>query len=568
MIRQAKRLCYRSMCACAIGLLSTWCCPANAFEPDLQAIDKNENGVIEPAEIPVRDLTVISRYASLVGLEIDQAMPIPALERGRNRYLDSLDGGSEELRLAGKREFGRLRQSTVRPFGNVGNFVDSYTSGVRKGTIVTFQKFDANRDGLLTREELSVSYRYYGQLWMRGDRDGNGVLTFSELAESIAADGVRRYTVGVEQQEIEVVDGVSITPAHRREADRLMSKFDRNKNRRLENSEVPPEWKSGNFLGLADRDEDGQITRDEMQFGAARAAADNQLAQQRKQDPNLDHCVTLAADLVRRFDLNKDRTLHSWEWQRIGGDISAGDLNGNGMIIESELAQWLLTRLSAQAASSLPTETPSWYLESDRDADRQVTQAEFVAARSADLLFEFEYYDRNSDGMVTADELGRRGAGKSRYASSSPRVLEARHEIEAEIYVADAVTIADIDVHVSIVKNGDDDLELRLIGPDDTTAVLYYTGSRKAWGGGSIFRDTIIDDEAPTSSQRLPRPPAHRSFRPQSIGRNDMASLKAFYGKPAKGRWRLVVGNNARYDGGSAGLLQGWALLIEPEPLD
>jgi subtilisin-like proprotein convertase family protein len=204
-------------------------------------------------------------------------------------------------------------------------------------------------------------------------------------------------------------------------------------------------------------------------------------------------------------------------------------------------------------------------LESDKDSDAQVTYAEFLAAQSRDLLFEFEHQDRNADGIVTAAELGRRSAaGKTRYANSSPRVLEAEHEIDSEIYVPDAVTIADVDVQVSIVKNGDDDLKVRLVGPDGTTAVLYYTSGRKAWSGGPMFRDTIIDDEAPAAPQRLPRPPAHRSFRPQSIGNANMSSLKAFYGKPAKGRWRLIVGNDARYDGGSAGLLQGWALLVKP----
>jgi hypothetical protein len=51
------------------------------------------------------------------------------------------------------------------------------------------------------------------------------------------------------------------------------------------------------------------------------------------------------------------------------------------------------------------------------------------------------------------------------------------------------------------LKDGDDDLDIRLIGPDGTTAALFYNGRRKAWGGGRMFNTTTIDDEAPQATQ-------------------------------------------------------------------
>lgn len=547
---------------CTLLVLDTAATPAQ--EPDLATIDKNENGVIEPAEIPVRDLTVIARYASLAGLEISSPMPIAAIKQGRERYLNSLDGGGAELQLAGEHEFGRVRQTSVRPFGTMGSFIDSYTPGVRQGTIATFQKFDANRDGLLTQEELSYAYRVYSRLWMRGDRDGNGMLTFPELAQSIAADQERRNAGRAHEQSTWNVDGLEITPQHRERAARLMTKYDRNKNGRLEAGEIPEDWKTGSFLTWADQNEDGQISQKEMQVGAAHDALDSDLASVRKRDPDLQHCAALAADIIRRFDLDKDRGLHRSEWQRIGGDLSDGDLNGNGLIVEDELARWLLSRVSTQAGADLPEDLPNWFLESDSDLDSQVTHAEFIAAQPSQLFPEFQYRDRNCDGIVTADELEGRGTlGSIRYTSSAPRVLPAEREVESAIFVPDAFTIADIDVEVFIVKNGDDDLNLRLVGPDGTTAVLFYTSSRKAWGGGPMFRGTLIDDEAPQAPQRLPQPPAHQSFRPQSVGSKTMASLSAFDGKPAKGNWRLMIGNKGQ-NKPAAGLLQAWSLLIKP----
>jgi subtilisin-like proprotein convertase family protein len=146
--------------------------------------------------------------------------------------------------------------------------------------------------------------------------------------------------------------------------------------------------------------------------------------------------------------------------------------------------------------------------------------------------------------------------------------LEAEHEVASAVFIPDDVLIADIDVQVSILKDGDDDLDLRLVGPDGTTAALYFTNRRKAWGGGRMFDDTLIDDEAPHSGSRLPSPPAHRSFRPQGMGDPQRSSLKVFYGKHAKGTWQLIVRNNARNRGRGAGLLNGWALLVKPASTD
>jgi len=282
---------------------------------------------------------------------------------------------------------------------------------------------------------------------MRGDRDSNGVLTFAELANSIAADRQRRNGSRAREQETWNVDGVKITPEHRQYAARWMTREDKNKNGRLESGEIPQDWKTGNFLKWADQNEDGRISRTELQIGAAHWMRDKELAQPLKGDPNMQHCAVLAADMIRRFDIDKYRALNRAEWQRIGGDVSSGDMNGNGLIVEAELSKWLLSRISSQAGADLTEDMPNWFVESDADLDAQVTLAEFVAAQSHNRLSEFQYQDRNSDGIVTPAELSRHGtAGKTRYVSGGQRVLEAKQVVYSEIFIPEEITIADIDV--------------------------------------------------------------------------------------------------------------------------
>ena len=551
----------------ALGLAWTFSCAAQ--EPDFAALDLDGSGTIEPTEIPANSLAIVSRYASLAGQRLENSVSIDSLELGRQRYLRSLDGYDRAESVwqtpPGKQRFGRPAHSLVQPFGPLGEMTGPYSDAIRQRALRFFQEHDSNRDGLLSGQEMSFVYRSTSQSWMRGDQDGNGLLNFAELASALTAER-RRWEIGqAHQQSTWKVNGIQITPAHRNHAARLMNKFDQNKNGSLEQGEIPEQWKTGNGLAWADSNGDGKVSTAEMQTGSVRFLEENERSQQRMDNPILQHCQTLAREMIKGVDANGDKMLVQWEWQRIGEHMRDGDLNQNGVITEDELAQWFLHRLSDQPAGDLPEDLPTWFVESDANLDGQVLLSEFVSVQPTDKLPAFSHLDRNGDGIVTVNECRRqRGAGKTRYANSSPVIVQANQEASSEIHISEAITIADVDVQVSIVKDGDDDLELRLIGPDGTQAHLYFTSRRKAWGGGRMFSDTLIDDEAPHAAQRLPRPPAHRSFRPQSIGSPDRLSLSAFYGKPARGTWRLTVANKAQNQNNGAGLLTGWALWIKP----
>lgn len=535
-------------------------------EPDLSEIDANGNGIIEPQEISNRDMIVLSRYASLARQDLSRSVKISDIEHGRDLYMQKLQGSSTITwpRTVDGRQFGREPASRIHPFGVLGQITGDFTDSVRDTTIQRFQQFDDNRDGLISPDERKYLYREQTAPWIRGDRDGNGLLTFAEMATAIAAEAQRSRNRQAYNRSTWKIDDLTVTPEHRDRARRWMQQFDRDHNHRLDGGEIPDDWKAGNMLTWSDENRDGRITESELFVGTARWMAARNLDRRVARDPNHQHGQQLAREMIRNHDRNKDEALMSWEWRTIGGDIASADLNTNGTITVDELSTWLFTQLNTQPGAGLPDELPSWFLESDLDLDGQVLMSEFVHIQSRNRLSEFQHCDRNADGIVTAKECSHQiSRGKLRFFNGSPQVIEGKSTLRSEIMVTGDIMVSDLDVHVRIQKDGDDDLQLRLVGPDGTVATLYHTSRNKPWGGGRLFAGTFIDDEAPQSSGRLPSPPSHRSFRSQGLGNNTMNGVSVFYGKPASGTWQLVVSIEATSAGQNAGLLQSWSLLID-----
>jgi hypothetical protein len=57
---------------------------------------------------------------------------------------------------------------------------------------------------------------------------------------------------------------------------------------------------------------------------------------------------------------------------------------------------------------------PEWFLEKDRDGDGQVSMAEFADEWTADVTAEFDRYDLNHDGIITAAECLKAAEGPHR----------------------------------------------------------------------------------------------------------------------------------------------------------
>jgi len=125
--------------------------------------------------------------------------------------------------------------------------------------------------------------------------------------------------------------------------------------------------------------------------------------------------------------------------------------------------------------------------------------------------------------------------------------------------------VDDVDVRVAITKPGDYSLSLILIGPNGQRVPLYDNPQSLPWNGGPIFGNTLIDDEAPAVKGTLPRPPAVKTFRPQSLGRQGGRGLGTFDGSFAQGSWRLAVRNLGIT---ATAYLHRWSLTIEARSED
>ena len=119
------------------------------------------------------------------------------------------------------------------------------------------------------------------------------------------------------------------------------------------------------------------------------------------------------------------------------------------------------------------------------------------------------------------------------------------------IDIADAGTVADVDVTLDITHTWDSDLDVFLIAPDSTRIELF----QDVGGSGDNFVGTILDDEASTSISSGTAP-FTGSFSPtQSLGAVDGISMT--------GIWTLEISDDA---GGDTGTLDAWSLLIDVIP--
>lgn len=174
------------------------------------------------------------------------------------------------------------------------------------------------------------------------------------------------------------------TPVSRkvlRYSERVLKKYDKNGNGTLQPDEYA---QMRGTPGSADLDGDATITLEEFaqyvaDFGARR---------------NL--CL-----VVPVMDLGKEvpPLLHPTTPPAIDDeqDLASGDMRSSANDPRRD-------RRFFVPSSRLPAGLPDWFRARDTDGDGQLTIAEFAAEGSKTQLDQFALYDRNGDGMMTADE--------------------------------------------------------------------------------------------------------------------------------------------------------------------
>lgn len=118
---------------------------------------------------------------------------------------------------------------------------------------------------------------------------------------------------------------------------------------------------------------------------------------------------------------------------------------------------------------------------------------------------------------------------------------------ESIINIPDNKVIADINVTVNLFHTFDGDLQIKLVGPDNTEVIL----SDENGGSGSNYTDTVFDDDASVNISSGSAP-FTGSFIPDG-------DLNDFNGLSSAGDWKLVITDNYNGDGGA---LLDWTIQI------
>ncbi len=324
----------------------------------------------------------------------------------------------------------------------------------------------------------------------------------------------------------------------------------------------------------------------------------------------------LASKLMSQYDRNRNKQLDSYEWDDLAGeyrDVRRADKSSDGVIKTEELVAWLFRRMAPATSSQLVRQLRLF----DAAGDGQISMKEYASEWTDAKLAEFRSLDFNGDGIISAAESRSppRPVGSLSFDSREWAFLNSGRQVVSTIYVREDIKIKDLDIRVAITKQNEDRMRIYLTGPDGSTHAL-FEGGWTPWAGGPVFDNILIDDEAPkiastlsfppfprrlptnakpTSSSKRRTPPQiqtnaiylsglqpvrnnHNGFIIQLDGNGrtlvvpnkptptppkpkaEKGTLGTYYGKSAKGEWKLSVTNLNN----APGVLREWAVVITP----
>jgi len=147
-----------------------------------------------------------------------------------------------------------------------------------------------------------------------------------------------------------------------------------------------------------------------------------------------------AESLLKQYDRNKNGVLERDEWKNMRGDPAKSDANGDGVITVDELqkrlsnytrrrSSWSSSSSSSGTAESStrytnsgsgglvrerrpPEGLPGWFNLRDADRDGQVAMAEYASSWTDAKAAEFQSFDLNGDGIITPKECQAVAGGK------------------------------------------------------------------------------------------------------------------------------------------------------------
>lgn len=189
-----------------------------------------------------------------------------------------------------------------------------------------------------------------------------------------------------------------------RYAQYIVRQYDSNKTGQLE----PDEWRlMRGQPELADSNHDGLITVEEYaqycaNYGAGRAI----------------RLSTLPNEVVTH-DGTRDSSTR-------GDEPRSTDAAAPGDLEPAQLAEKQDRRRDTKFYASLPSGVPQWFIQRDADGDGQLTLSEYSPKLLKSEIDDFNRYDSNRDGVLTAQEFLRAGKdAKSKVGATAGEPIRA-----------------------------------------------------------------------------------------------------------------------------------------------
>jgi Ca2+-binding EF-hand superfamily protein len=311
----------------------------------------------------------------------------------------------------------------------------------------TMRRYDRNRDGILSAEEIRQGRWRDNPLAQ--DRNGDGKLTLTELS---ARYSIRR-SVTQEREKRE---------AQARENQQASSSRG-GSDRRGGGQTGSSRWGGGQTGSSRGGGQTGSSRGGGQQAGSSRWGGGQQTGGRDGSSGGADRMAAFADSIFQRYDTNKSGSLEKDEWKNFRTDPSAADTNKSGRISKEELSKWMSNRFSqarggesgnARGGSSgrdgsrsagssgagsgsyrflmpqerLPEGLPEWYRSRDKDLDGQIRMSEFSTSQwTEQTLSDYYKFDLNRDGVISpaeclaAVEKGAVSSGSSSRGSSRDR---------------------------------------------------------------------------------------------------------------------------------------------------
>ncbi len=398
--------------AMSIGVVSAQ--PPRGFDPTfiLRRMDRNGNGMLEPEEMEGRGGEFIKRFLGEGITRARRPIPINGIADAIRRRMESGRSGdsrSSRWRSSGSTEGLSENEPLVPGFDLVEEVEPVLGFGVSdekfdvkvseddlREAERTIGRYDANRDGVLDKQEIARGR--WRDPPLATDRNRDGKLTKSELAIRYA---IRRKA----REEGDSRRGSSSSSSSSRFGSSSRGSFSR-----------------------------GGFSRGGFSRGGSSG----------------DRMAMMTDSIMRRYDQNGNGILEKSEWGSFRTDPSAADKNRDSKITKEELQAWMAERMSGRgggdrgsrfgsrgssrggsesgsdnggggsglvttntsrrsykltrAVERLPSDLPAWFARQDTNGDGQVSMAEYSRSWSQAVVDEFSTFDLNGDGIVTVAE--------------------------------------------------------------------------------------------------------------------------------------------------------------------